>query len=54
MKALIAENLKELNEILEKEKVEEIKYSTHVVGKVRDNSGVEKWEVVDRFLVIIK
>jgi len=52
MRAIICENLKELNEVLVKEKVEEIKYSAHIVGKESD-AGVVKWKIVDRFLVII-
>ena len=56
IKAKICENLDELNKVLAeagKSKVD-VKFTSQITGQVKDDSGVSRFAVVDRFLVLIE
>jgi len=54
-KAKIAESLDDLNKILsEAKKVVDVKFTSQITGRVKDESGVERYAVVDRFLILVE
>ena len=56
MEGHIFENLKDFNAFVKGKTPSEfsVQYTSHVVGLKKDQYGIERWEVVDRWFVMSK
>lgn len=52
MKAIIYDNLNDLNKFLATSKTAKVDYRMAVVGEEKDKNGMKKYQIVDRFFVI--